>query len=120
MFNRVHDNIHEAVRRLRTGSLRGRIPHVQSLTATDCGAACVAMVCAYFGKDISLHSAREALGTSRDGTTIVGMMEGARSFGLRVRSLRVEMEGLRYLRAGTILFWNFNHFVVFEGLAGRT
>jgi ABC-type bacteriocin/lantibiotic exporter with double-glycine peptidase domain len=95
-----------------------RIPHLQSLTATDCGAACVAMVCNYHGKRISVPQAREALGTSRDGTTIAGLLEGARRLGLRVRPLRVELDGIKVLKPGTILFWNFNHFVVFEGMRG--
>lgn len=108
------------LQRLRLGKTRRQIPHVQTLTATDCGAACIAMVCAYHGKDISVEAAREAVGTNRDGTTIIGMMEGARRLGFRVRPLRVEIEGLRFLKAGTILFWNFNHFVVFESATRKT
>jgi ATP-binding cassette, subfamily B, bacterial len=95
---------------------RRRVPHVQSLTATDCGAACVAMVCEYHGKLITVAQAREALGTNRDGTTIPGLIEGARRLGLRARPLRVEVDGLKFLSPGAILFWNFNHFVVFESL----
>ena len=44
-----------------------RVPFIQQLTATECGAACLAMTLAYHGKEVRLERLRDALGVSRDG-----------------------------------------------------
>ena len=55
---------------------RGRkIPYVQQLEVTDCGAACLAMVLGHLGRDVSLDEAREAAGGSaRDGTNAAAIV----------------------------------------------
>ena len=47
-----------ALQRLRQ-RLR-RVPEVRQLAATDCGAACLAMVLGYHGREVTLDEAREA------------------------------------------------------------
>ena len=42
--------------------------------------------------------------------------DGARSFGLRGRAVKVEAAGFPYLPRGTILHWEFRHWVVLERL----
>jgi ATP-binding cassette subfamily B protein len=95
---------------------RRRIPYVQQLTATDCGAACICMTLAYFGKSVRLEEARDALGVDRDGTNALVILDGARWYGLRGRGVRLDIEELPYLEPGSILHWEFRHFVVFEAL----
>ena len=46
---------------------RGQMPFIQQLSATECGAACLAMVLAYYGKHVPLSDIREATGVNRDG-----------------------------------------------------
>ena len=96
---------------------RGRkIPYVQQLEVTDCGAACLAMVLGHLGRDVSLDEAREAAGGSaRDGTNAAAIVRAAEWYGLRCRALSLRnLDDLRYLPPGTILHWEFTHFVVFE------
>jgi ABC-type bacteriocin/lantibiotic exporter with double-glycine peptidase domain len=93
-----------------------RIPHIQQLDANDCGAACLAMVLAYHGKTVRLDDVREILGVSRDGATALGILEAARWHGLRGRGVSLEVEDLDYLSPGSILHWEFRHFVLFERL----
>lgn len=93
-----------------------RIPFVQQLEISDCGAACLAMTLAYHGRNVSPEEIRRATRTSRDGVDAISLIEAARSYGMEPRAFRVEMEGLKYLERGSILHWEFNHFVVFDRL----
>ncbi len=105
---------YRSVKRLMLGRVIRRIPVVRQLAATDCGAACLAMVLGYNGKEVPLDELRRALGIGRDGATATALLNAGRSHGLRGRGVRVEMEGLPYLPQGAILYWEFRHFVVFE------
>lgn len=90
---------------------------MQQLTATDCGAACLATVLTYWGKRVRLdEEVREAVGTGRDGASADQLLRAARWFGLRGRGVRVDLEELEFLEPGTVLHWQLNHFVVFERL----
>jgi len=91
-----------------------RIPYVQQLEISDCGAACLAMTLAYHGRNVSPEDVRRATRTSRDGVNALALVEAARSYGLDARGVSVDLEGLRYLERGSILHWEFNHFVVLD------
>ncbi len=109
-----------ALRKLALVRRRGRVPFVQQTAATDCGAACLAMTLALHGRSVSVDDVRDAIGLSRHGTDALTMVEASRFFGLRGRAVKVrEVDHLRYLEAGTILHWRFNHYVVLEGLDRR-
>ena len=49
---------------------RRRVPVVQQLAAADCGAACLAMVLAYYGKEVAVEDLRALMGIGRDGLVI--------------------------------------------------
>ncbi len=104
-----------ALRRLR-GKLRAqRIPFIQQLEVADCGAACLAMVLGYHGKEVRLGEVRDVTSTSRDGVTALGIMEAARWYGLRGRGIYIEdLSALESLEPASILHFKMNHFVVFE------
>ncbi|HYI44737.1 MAG TPA: peptidase domain-containing ABC transporter [Actinomycetota bacterium] len=91
-----------------------RIPYVQQLEISDCGAACLAMTLAYHGRNVSPEDVRRATRTSRDGVNALALVEAARSYGLDARGVSVDLEGLKYLERGSILHWEFNHFVVLD------
>jgi ATP-binding cassette, subfamily B, bacterial len=91
-----------------------RIPYIQQLEISDCGAACLAMVLAYNGKNVSPEEVRRVTGTSRDGVNALALVEAARSYGLNARGVSVELEALEHLERGAVLHWEFNHFVVLD------
>jgi len=95
---------------------RGRkVPYIQQLESADCGAASLAMVLAHLGRDVNLDEVREATGVSgRDGVDALAIVRTAEWYGLRCRALALDLDQLRYLPPGSILHWEFNHFVVFE------
>jgi ABC-type bacteriocin/lantibiotic exporter with double-glycine peptidase domain len=107
---------------LRTALRVARAPRVPvrlQSQVSDCGPACLAMVFALHGVQVPIRELREAAGTGRDGVSARRLLDAARDYGFRGRGVRTTMDTLRDLPAGAILFWNFNHFVVLERVAGR-
>ena len=103
---------------IRTGVCRP--PVIMQLEALECGAACLAMILAYYGKWVPLEQARLDCGVSRDGSNARNLLRAARSYGLTAGGYRYEPEELR--KNGTfpcIIHWNFNHFVVLNGFQGE-
>ena len=96
-----------------------RVPVVMQLEALECGAACLTMILAYYGKWIPLEQVRADCGVSRDGSSAKNVLRAARSYGLSAKGYRYEPEQLK--ENGTfpcIIHWNFNHFVVLCGFKG--
>ncbi|HEY2733235.1 MAG TPA: peptidase domain-containing ABC transporter [Polyangiales bacterium] len=98
---------------------RGRIRPITQLTASDCGAACLAMVLGYHGRATSIEAARSVLGGTPQGVTARQLAEAARRFGLRCRGVKLDLPSLAYAPRGTILHWEMNHFVVLESVDRR-
>ena len=53
----------------------------------DCGAACLAMVAAYYGLKMPISKYRELTKTDKSGTNLYGIVEGAQKLGLSARAL---------------------------------
>jgi ABC-type bacteriocin/lantibiotic exporter with double-glycine peptidase domain len=103
-----------ALRKLAAKSAVRQIPFMQQMSATECGAACLAMVLAYYGKHVPLSDVHDATGVNRDGVNALALLQAARWYGLRGRGVKLELDALPYLGKGAILHWEFAHFVVFE------
>ena len=109
-------------KKLRQPISRGvaNVPVIMQMEALECGAACLAMVLAYYGKWISLEQVRADCGVSRDGANAGNVLRAARGYGLSAKGYRYETETLR--NKGTfpcIIHWNFRHFVVLAGFRGK-
>ncbi|HEY7876252.1 MAG TPA: peptidase domain-containing ABC transporter [Actinomycetota bacterium] len=93
-----------------------RIPYVQQLEVADCAAACLAMSLGYHGRSVSPEEIRRATRTSRGGVDARAIVDAARAYGLDARGVSVDVDGLEHLGRGSILHWEFNHFVVLDRL----
>ena len=97
-----------------------KVPMIMQMEALECGAACLAMVLAYYRKWIPLEQVRLDCGVSRDGSNMKNVYLAAQSYGLETHGYRMEVEGLK--NSGTfpcIIHWEFNHFVVLDGFRGN-
>lgn len=96
-----------------------KTPTVFQMEATECGAASLTMIFAYYGKHIPLEKMRVETGVSRDGCVAGNIMRAAKKYGFECHGYRKELDGLMKLPVPSIIHWNFNHFVVFEGVKGN-
>lgn len=95
---------------------RAKVPVIIQMEALECGAACLAMIMAYYEKWVPLEQLRVDCGVSRDGSNAKNVLVAARSYGFEARGYRMEPDDL--VHNGTfpcIIHWNFNHFVVLSG-----
>ncbi len=97
-----------------------RIPYVQQMQTTDCGAACLTMVLRSWKRHESLTEVRDRLGGARGGVSAQQLLEAAESYGLRGRVARIELEELECLDSGAILHWGMDHFVVLQRVGRHT
>jgi len=88
------------------------------MEATECGAASLSMIFMYFGRHMALEQMRIETGVSRDGCKAGNIMRAAQKYGLECRGFRKDASFLRKIETPCIIHWNFNHFVVFEGIKG--
>jgi ATP-binding cassette, subfamily B, bacterial len=104
----------------RLGWKRRKIPVIQQLSATECGAASLAMVLGYLGKEVGLEEVRDVCGSSRDGMNALAILNAGQLLGLRGRGIKVDIKDLHLLDGGTtILHWDFAHFVVLAEVHDR-
>ncbi len=92
--------------------LRQRVPLVHQTESSECGLACLAMICGHYGKNVDLIALRQQFNLSARGTTLSGLTGIAEQLGLSSRPLSLDIEDLSALKVPCILHWEFNHFVV--------
>lgn len=96
-----------------------KVPVVMQMEALECGAASLCMVLAYYNKWIPLEQARLDCGVSRDGSNAFNVLKAAENYGMEAAGYKLEPEEL--FEEGMfpcIVHWEFNHFVVCDGVKG--
>lgn len=88
---------------------------VYQMTPTECGAASLAMVLDYYGRDVDLETLRLECGIGRDGATAKAIRDAARAEGLTFTMHRTAPQAAADLPVPFIAFWERRHFLVVEG-----
>ena len=96
----------------RPGRRIRRFPTVWAVDEMDCGAACLAAVCRYFGRSVPLTLVRDVVGTALDGTSLRGLVVGAGRLGLAARPVKASPSRLDSMPLPAICHWQGDHWVV--------
>ena len=97
---------------------RARTPVLLQLTETECGAACLGIVLAHFGRWVSIEELRDACSVGRDGCSAADIFRAAQRYGLKTTGWRRQPHQLYGMPLPMIVFLEFSHFVVVEGFSG--
>jgi ABC-type bacteriocin/lantibiotic exporter with double-glycine peptidase domain len=98
---------------------RRSVPLRYQLTATECGAACLAMVASGYGRHTLVSECRELLGPGRDGVSAKRLAAAARSLGMESTVDLAEDPFARPLDGPVIAYYAKRHFVVVERVGRR-
>lgn len=106
------------IKGLIPGNRHPSYPCIRQFDEEDCGAACMATVAACHGAQLSLNHVRDVVGTTADGTTLLGLRRGAETLGFRAQAAKAEaslMNNLAEVPLPIICHWQGNHWVVLHG-----
>lgn len=69
-----------------------RYTFIKQQDSTDCAAACLAMVCLHYKKEVTITALRDIMGTDLKGTNLVGLSKAAKELGFNSAVARVDRE----------------------------
>ena len=106
---------------LGLSSSRVKVPTILQMEATECGAASLSMILAHYNLWLPLEKLRQECGVNRDGSKASCVIRAARNRGCTANGYRWNADRLREVASfPLIIHWEFNHFVVLEGIKGDT
>ena len=87
----------------------------------QCGIACLAMICKYYGKKYSMDCLNQLCFATTEGVSLLSITRAAETLGFKTVGARCEVSNLVNKNLPCILHWNQNHFVVLYKLKkGKT
>lgn len=96
-----------------------KTPTIYQMETAECGVACLAMILAFYGRYVPIEQLRIETGVSRDGCNAWNLLCAGEKFGLVAKGYRKSLQSLLQLEPPCVIHWEYNHFVVFEGVRGK-
>ena len=89
-----------------------KFPFIRQHDGMQCGVACLAMICQYYGKRYTLSLLSEMCSPTNEGVSLKAIADVADELGMDTLSTRLSENQLSEITLPCILHWNQNHFVV--------
>ena len=102
--------------RPRAGARTIRTQEQLQQDPTECAAVSLSIVLEYHGCHRPLSEIRQACGVSRDGSDAANLVRAAKRFGLEAKGFKKGLSALQTVPLPAVVFWNFNHFLVLDGI----
>ena len=83
---------------------------------TECAAVSLSIILRYHGSYQPISTIRHACGVSRDGSNAANLVCAARTFGMNAKGYKKGLKTLQTVSLPAVVFWNFDHFLVLEGI----
>jgi subfamily B ATP-binding cassette protein HlyB/CyaB len=96
-----------------------RYPWIEQQSSSDCGAACLAMICCYWGKRLPIHVLREKANVGRSGASLKSLAKGAESIGFNARPVRASFGRMAEQTNPWIAHWQGDHYIVVYRVEAR-
>ena len=98
-----------------------QFPLYKQQDTMDCGPTCIRMVAKHYGKAIRLDILRHHSGLSKDGVSLLGIVEAAENIGFKTNGVTLSYQQLiNDAKLPAILHWGQNHFIVLYKARGRS
>lgn len=97
-------------------SQRAKTPTLLQMEAVECGAASLGIILAYYGHWVPLEKLRQECGVNRDGVSAGNITKAARGRNCDAKGYKWPAEMLKGAEYPLLIHWEFNHFVVLEGI----
>jgi ATP-binding cassette subfamily B protein len=94
------------------------LPFIEQQSSSDCGVACLATICLYWGKRFSINTLRHLADVDRAGASLKRLAQAAETIGFRASPVRASLNRLESLEHPWIAHWEGNHFVVVYRVKG--
>lgn len=85
---------------------------VRQHDSMECGIASIAMICIYYGKNVSLSTLSRLCVPTNEGASLKGIQDAAKKLGFETVGGYLSIAGIMKIDKPLILHWNQNHFVV--------
>lgn len=96
---------------------------VRQLDITDCGAACLASIAKFYKLDLPIARVRQKAGTDKKGTSMLGLVQAAESFGFDAKGVKGPYESLKSVPlpaiAHIVVKGYVHHYVVINRITGK-
>ena len=97
-----------------------KFPHYLQTDAMTCGATCLRMISAYYGKRYTLAELVQLTHTNREGSSLLGLSQAAEKIDFRTLGIKIPFDTLAEdAPLPCIAHWNQNHFVVIYKITSK-
>ncbi len=96
-----------------------KFPHYTQTESKDCGPTCLKIIAKHYGKSLNIQMLRELAETTREGSNLLTLSDGAEEIGFRSLGVKLSLNEISEAPYPCILHWNKNHYVVLYKVKGK-